>query len=212
MLSTRPSRRARLGVPLSLALGLLLAVSGSVMADTELGHTGMVGAHGLRDASDNPGVTCNYSFNGVRFKLASIKVRAPRVLAADRDSNKIDHRRVGWRFIVQKMPTGPGAVVADAVLPGGVPPSWTNYYKSPVQKATAYENAFAPFSPMTRSISTANDGARYRVLIKMFWYRRDGSKEGTAIHLVDYYRWQFPTGDEDAGPGIYCYRAGAPGS
>lgn len=85
-------------------------------------------------------------------------------------------QRVGWRFVVQRsIDTAP----------------WKVTYRSPIQKATAYSDRPASFSKMVVDVKlpAVNDKTRveYRLTIKAFWYRSDGSTEYKISDLIDEY-------------------------
>jgi hypothetical protein len=157
-------------------MALVLAVA-PVAADTDLGHSGQVGQHSLRDGDyQHPGATCRYvvlesGSRGSEWLLKRIDVRPPRMRSVG------SRQRVGWRFSVQRS--------SDEQV-------WKTTYKSPVQKATAYSGADASFTAMGVPVSVPagsyNEPA-YRVRVTMFWYGSDGNVLGTARHGVDYYRF-----------------------
>lgn len=162
-------------------VGLMLMLPGTVSADAELGHTGQVGQHSLRDDAAHPGAWCTYEEvppppdEDWAGKLTYIEVRKPRVNAIS------GTQRVGWRFIVQR---------TELVAPSA---PWVTTYKSPVQRANATVTTIAPFTNMGIKVnlpadSSAEDpGYTYRVRVKMFWYRDDGTTKGTAVHQVEEY-------------------------
>jgi hypothetical protein len=179
----QPTTRIRRGSLFSsMALGIAATILGvsPVAADTELGHTGQVGTHSLSETYLDGGAKCTYrtTFEGSGShwsRLRRIDVRPPRMKAISAQ------QRVGWRFIVQRSEDdGP----------------WEATYRSPIQKATASSNANAAFSPMGIKVivpapsSQFDNHHLYRVVVKMFWYRPGGSQQGSARHLVDYYREQ----------------------
>jgi hypothetical protein len=83
---------------------------------------------------------------------------------------------VGWRFVVQRsIENGP----------------WTVTYRSPIQKSTAYSDRPASFTKMVvdvklPAVDDKND-VEYRTLMKMFWYRSDGTTEYKVSDLAEYY-------------------------
>ncbi|CAN5640265.1 hypothetical protein BH23CHL6_BH23CHL6_08530 [soil metagenome] len=85
-------------------------------------------------------------------------------------------QKVGWRFVVQRS-------VDDA--------SWTVTYRSPLQKSTAYADRAASFTKMVVDVKlpAVPDKAdvAYRVVIKAFWYRSDGTKEYKIRDQIDSY-------------------------
>jgi hypothetical protein len=159
----------------AVLVALVLAVA-PVAADTELGHSGQVGQHSLRDADvDHPGASCRYKTlesgpRGYENLLKRIDVRPPRMRSVG------PSQRVGWRFIVQRSPAFEEEV-------------WTTTYKSPIQKATAYAGVNASFDPMSVPVAVPADSYNdplYRVHVTMFWYASDGTVLGRARHGVDY--------------------------
>src|SRR5688572_18608774 len=122
---TRAPGRKSLAAALMLGVVLATAAPAPALAGTELGHTGQVGQHSLRDADIyHPGANCRYKNlaygpRGYENLLKRIDVRPPRMRSVGAQ------QRVGWRFIVQRSP-----VFGE--------PLWTTTYKSPIQKATAY--------------------------------------------------------------------------
>lgn len=182
-------------IPYAAAISVLaLLLSGTTaLADTELGHTGKVGAHMLRDTLDTPGMECHYQARPepqIGEDLVSFTVRAPKVFARNKTSG-LDRGRVGWRFIIDQAPNN-----------AGQPGAWTRFYKSRVWKANATDSQFASFSSKNASPTIGSADLFFRVRIKMFWYRGDGSTVGKAVHLVDYYRTNPAV---VVGPAGYCH-------
>src|SRR5688572_15756315 len=131
MHTTRVQRRSLFTSAAFGIVALMLAVA-PVAADTELGHTGKVGAHSLQDTYTNGAAKCTYrtTFEGGSshwWRLRRIDVRPPRMFAIS------GSQRVGWRFVVQRsQDQGP----------------WQVVYRSPVQKATASVKSRAAFESM----------------------------------------------------------------
>jgi hypothetical protein len=157
---------------MALAIGV-----GPVAADTELGHSGQVGRHSLRDTDiEHSGVICQAETvvsgpSGYERILKRIEVRPPRMRSTG------SPQRVGWRFIVQRSPE------FDE-------PVWTTTYKSPIQKAIAYSDVNASFTAMGVPVAVPADSYNnpfYRVRVRMFWYRADDSVSGSARHGVNFY-------------------------
>lgn len=175
------SRAIRTAV-FTAAIAILAAGVGQpVLADTELGHTGIVGVHSLRDSSLEYGAGCKYKYlAGYDFgKLKHIEVWAPRVRAVAGKTAQL----VGWRFTVQRQTSG---------LMGSGP--WHDRYTSPEMTATTSDAAYASFSgSMSVRVSVpygpdAEDvGVVYRVYVTMLWHRPNGSIQGTARHRVNFY-------------------------
>lgn len=175
-------------VPLAVAAFaiLCLAASQPVLADTALGHTGTVGVHSLTDTSGKPGARCSYNFNSMLGlgKLKSITVRPPNMSAVAGRTSQI----IGWQFTIQRR------FVGSSTGP------WKNIYRS-IRQTTSIGGSgdSGGFSSLTAPISLpSNEGETgehyYRVIVKMFWYHKDESVQGTARNRVDFYRGVMNTG------------------
>lgn len=178
---------------LALALG-----AGPVAADFEWGHSGNVGRHTLVDSMETASVRCNYKTVSEtdepddwyvwRGKLTRLEVRPPKVRSI------LGKQLVGWRFIVQRA-LNPTSTFNDP---------WQTTYRSAIQVATATDTRNARFTPMYVRLSVPPASEErihaYRVLIKMFWYRADGTTQGTAKHLLSYYETFFKEHVERIGP------------
>ena len=85
-------------------------------------------------------------------------------------------KSVGWRFVVERS------------LDRAAPP-WVVIYRSPRQRA----NSSAGFAPMRVAVNVPQEDATphgrsaiwYRVTLKMFWYRADGSVQTKVSHLMN---------------------------
>ena len=158
-----------------VALAAILLLPASVLADTELGHRGLVGLHRLRDTADRPGATCYYGEAG---RLRGIGVRPPRVLARDVTAG-VDQQRVSWQFVIQRR-ANPSS-------------DWRLFFRSSMQNAVAWDNEPAHFNAMTVAFRRpAGDDpllTEYRVNVRMLWWRH-AAVEGLARHRVDWYRWK----------------------
>jgi hypothetical protein len=176
--TSRSSRSRRVAWSIVLASIVAVMAVGPVAADTELGHKGTVGKHSLRDSARQGGIFCRYktlseSKNHYEGKLNRLVVRPPKMRAIS------GVQKVGWRFIVQRSNyDGP----------------WKRTYRSPIQTAKAYSHTNASFTRMSVKVNVPRDGVdgefdasySYRVIVKMFWYRPNGTIRGSARHLVDY--------------------------
>ena len=185
-------RSGRRSPVLAFVSATLFAVlgAGPVLADTELGHTGTVGFHELRDGR-NGGAICRYdelfpSPSNFQYEaeLDWIDVRPPKMKAA------AGSQRVGWRFIVERR---------DYLRPELT--DWFVVYRSSVQQAVTNTTTNAAFTTMGVRPNVPADRfeelpiASFRVQVKMFWYGDGQIIEGTATHLVDRYKAIYPTDD-----------------
>jgi hypothetical protein len=167
------------------AQGLLQPGIVSAFSGTE---TGLVGHYGLTDLYASPGSTCKYGKqvppNGAWFKWMT--VTAPNVYAADRNSGVRDHRKVSWQFRIQVVPFSGG--------------SWKTVAHSSIQRATAYDDQAAPFTPMKvywkPSRTGPNAGAlKVRAMVIIKWYKPGGGIEGKVKGTIDYYLMKMPWGN-----------------
>ena len=192
----RPSGQGRAHAWAALGLaGALLLAGGSVASAYTPPFEKYHGQHG-HYLFTVPEATCRYKGSGP-FKLTSFVIPPPAVWWPDTVSGKHhQHGPVGWRAIVQQTSdpeTGP----------------WTLTTRSPVQKATAYEDQDALYgagtkAPFTkRTISWDHPGnLTYRVLIQAFWYHHDGTARGWVKHWAGNHRWKLPSGSGDGY--LYC--------
>jgi hypothetical protein len=72
------------------------------------------------------------------------------------------------------------------------PAPWKQTYKSPRQTAQASSTTAAAFTAMGVNVSLPGDGrgwsdVYYRVTLKLFWYRADGSTQQAVTHKMKYY-------------------------
>jgi hypothetical protein len=165
--SFTPRGIARLAIGIASGFVALALAAGPVLADTELGHHGKVGAHSLNEAQDQ--VTCDYDSSTAN--LESIKVAAPTIYARNRTAGE-DLQMVGWRILVRRK-------VEPAT-------SYTTVLKSAIFKTEASDITPAAFKEQTVSMAVP-DNSSFRIFVKMFWYRPDNSIAGTARHRVDKY-------------------------
>jgi hypothetical protein len=166
-----------------LGIVAALAFGPAVLADST---TGSVGNYLTTDTSVTPGATCQYptfASGASKTWLSKVVAKPPSIWWPDRSSDSnTEHGKVGWRFLVQFNNGGPG---------------WTTVVKSSVQKAIAYEDSQSPYNPSTKAPLTkmsvgvnakATGQGVWRVVVKAFWYKKNGTKLGSATHVVQYYR------------------------
>ena len=164
---SRPRRRT-LSIAVTVLAIIGLAGPGAVSADTELGHTGLTGAHRLRDVFGYPGARCIYEGPKAGEVLQAIRFRAPVVFARNATTG-VDIQTVGWRGRLQKRVSG----------------TWQTVASKTVVKDVATDRHPAEFTGKSFSISTSGT---YRIAIDMYWYNAYGtSVVGSARHKVDRY-------------------------
>lgn len=161
---------ARLVTAVAIALAAASIGPGQVLADTERGHNGLVGAHSLTDTNVTTGARCNYATGDGREGAATVRVRPPDVFARNRTGG-IDSQIVGWKVNVQQSEN-----FTD----------WYTDYNSPTSRAQATDASHASFVGKTVNVPF-NLFVRIRVV--MYWYRPGAPtvQEGRAIHAVDHY-------------------------
>jgi hypothetical protein len=155
-----------------------------VLADTERGHTGVVGFHKLVDKSTSAGVMCMYTpiepSDSAYFymgELVHLYVWPPKVRAIS------GTQEVGWRFIVQRRTEW------DELSNYWSP--WAARYRSPIQRKVTSTTESANFSQKDIPVIIPDNleyRYEYRVLVKMYWFRSDGRIQATATHRVDWYQ------------------------
>jgi hypothetical protein len=177
----------------ALALSAVLALGGTVLADSE---SGQVGHYDFNDTQDHEGGVCVYAGSNP-YRLVQVVFKAPRVWWPDTNSDSnTQHGKVGFQGIVRESL-------------GGAYGPYDLVKKSDIMKATAYEDHpdydlsdKAPLTKITMSINPSNYSSHPNAYIhlrsKVFWYRSDGSVRGMASHDVFYYKWQNVPGNPAA--------------
>ena len=155
----------------------ILTIAAPAAANAELGHSGTVGVHALRDSPRKPGATCVYSQPNLWF----LKIRPPKVFASS------GRQTVGWRFIVERQPG-----TTDDVLDWTKTGPYRVTYRSPIARAVATTTTPAPFSWREVEVdvpesSERSNSHRYRISVRMFWFGSDGRTLGSALHRIGYY-------------------------
>ena len=179
--------RRSLSVVLSGVVMLLVGAS-PVFADSEIrdSWSGEIAWHRLVDGPAKAGMTVHYGQTAFGteeqpgrewWTVDEISVRPPKMRGIR------DNQLVAWRFIVERGKIGTGV---------WVPPDWKVTYRSPSQRSRAYADYPAVFSKMSVPVvvpgaHSGGDSWAYRVKVKMFWYRRDGTIQATALHGIDYF-------------------------
>lgn len=174
-------RSSRLPVALGLALAFAALAAAPVAADTELGHKGTVGWHQLLDTRRDPGGVCRTETStgevSTEIRLDKISVRPPQMRSVG------DSQEVAWRIVIQR------SRLTYESGTGWTPGPWKLVQKGAIQTATATATEDASFERMRVALDVPNRTNRvYRAVVKMFWYHADGTKQGTARHIVDRYR------------------------
>lgn len=176
-------RPARYLVAFAATMLALVIGASPVAAYKHLGTTGNTGTHSLTDTRSSPGADCVYRFSdvGTAWELRRIWVDPPNVQAsAFHEGNQ----QVGWRFTVERR-------YSDAFHPQ--PGPWEHRYTSPIQKRMTDADHDASFSARDVRVHVPDDASsdvwhHYRVIVKVFWYRDNGSVSGTATMRVEWFK------------------------
>jgi len=168
MRRSRDSRRSLWPAP--MILGLTLAALAVVVSGAPV----LAGSVAPNYGST---VTCNYRTNspGPAFNanVRKIIVTAPKVFA------KSGHQTVGWRFSVWR------------TIDEGDHPSHKVTYRSPIQRATATTTRAAVFNTKSVGVALPNveelRNVSYQVVIRMIWYRANGSVQSATSYLMPTY-------------------------
>jgi len=180
---TKLLRRFRPFLALPVALMAALLLSGQASAFIYTHQTGLVGPWSWDDNSTTPGVVCNYgpTPDNNAYYMKNLVVQPPTVKAADRNSGKVDTRKVSWRFQLQRK-----------LLPAG---TWKVVAASALQTATAKDNAAAPFTALKLkhkvSVTSSTDEI-VRIQVLITWYKPSGGVEGTILFRPSYYQIKTP--------------------
>ena len=188
--------------------GFVLAVvasavwAGPAAAYVTISETGPHGNYWLDDTSEMPAATCKYGqvaySNWTYFKW--MQVDAPHVFAADRNSDKREKRLVTWQWKLQHEDWG-----------DPLPNNWKTVKSSAVQKATAYEDAEAGFTPLRINYDIealdpehqGRNGEIFRALVVIKWFRGDGTLESTVKLTPSFYYIKSVFGNRTSGAN-YC--------
>ena len=174
------SKTLRRALPVAVAVVAALAISQTALGYVETNTSGTVGAHSYTDTSSHQGVICTYkptTTAGVQ-KLKRIYVTAPKMKAVP----GMGMEMVGFRFIVQRQITGFSG-----------PGKWKTTYTSSIAKAATNASTNANLGEGSVDVSVpyaygADASATYRVLVKLFWYAKDGSTViGSASGRLEWY-------------------------
>ena len=150
---------------------MIFATSGTASAYQILEQTGLVGTFQYSDSSVAPNAKCGYERVSDEFEyLRWMKVDAPQVWAADRNSDRRDSRIVSWRFELQK----------------NIGPGYSTVGKS-VQKARAYDDQPAAFTARKIYFSSDTIAHEYIAQVTIRWLKKDGSVEGKVRLRLQFY-------------------------
>jgi hypothetical protein len=166
------SPRSRLGrasrvVPLVIALAMIVPMG--ARAAHPIGHTGHPGSWSLVDRASEPGAKCSYVGGGTAGTtyLTGIKLlRGPEVTGIHSGL-----RSVGYRPIIQHRQGGTWVTVRRGTLLTG-------------QASRMHPLALPGIRTAVPVVASPD---RFRLLVRLYWYRLDASVEATRTIAVDSY-------------------------
>ena len=167
-------RFTNLGIAISGAVLLALALGSSAAAATLIKESGVHGDWGTRSSTDGPEANCNYTSSGTASSsLTSIKVFP--VLA--NHSPRLLQQKVSWTVSIQKHPFSGGG-------------TWKTIATSSAQTANTRSQVSSPFSTaITVSFSGKLDW-KYRAVSTVNWLI-NGSSTGMVKFSMDTYGLKF---------------------
>lgn len=182
-----PRRRLRsaglAGSTAVLALALLPAPAGAYGT----AESGLVGDYSYSESSDTPIASCGYAgpvgpSNWIWLNW--VRVTAPTVRAADRNTQTRDRRTVSFQLKIQRNTFGSSD-------------PWSVVKSSRIQKASAYDDQAAALSPIKlyftpKKTNSNGHHAIFRAMVVVKWLKKDGSVEGTAKIWPTHYRINSP--------------------
>ena len=160
--------RSRAGIVGLLALIAVLLAPASAFAAHAIGHTGSPGTWGLTDRSAEPGAKCSYYGGGAAgtVHLTGIKLlHGPEITGIHSGL-----RSVGYQPIIQRLRHGAWVKVRTGTLVTG-------------QASSSHPVALPP----ERTSLSLTHPTKYRLVLKLIWYRLDASVEATERIAVDSY-------------------------
>lgn len=176
------SRSPRGAVVVAFAVAAIATGTGSALAATEIPPTtGTPGGWSLPDSAADPAAACSYEGGGTAgaVYLTGIDLfEGPEITGLHPGL-----RSVGYRPIVQHKRNGVWTTVKKGVLVTG--------------QATSANAADLP-GELT-AVPVVSDPNRFRLLLRLFWYRADATVEASTTVRVDSY-----VKYEDAGVGSSC--------
>lgn len=166
---TRIVRPIRAGVFSLLALAAVLVLPGSALAAHTIGTTGHPGIYGLTDRAAEPGAKCSYVGGGTAgsIYLTGIKMRHDLTVYGIHTGL----RSVSYRPIVQE-------------YVGGV---WKNVHNGTLVSGQARKGHPATLPRENTSVPALTNPTKFRLVLKITWYRLDASVEATRTVALDAY-------------------------
>lgn len=166
-ISQRPSRAALAGLMTMVAV---LLAPASAFAAHPIGHTGSPGGWYITDRAAEPGAKCSYAGGGTAgsLYLTGIKLLHGPQVTGIHDGL----RSVGYRPIVQEWLHGAWVNVRQGTMVTG-------------QASRSHPVSLPPGrTPVPADLTSYT---RFRLVLKLIWYRNDASVEATRRVVMDSY-------------------------
>lgn len=174
--------RVLVGAAFATLLSSASVLAGGPLPTPPDQQTGSIGGVVFRDSKFDTGVACRFGDQAVP-KLQRIVVHAPSITWPDTDAdNDTQHGKVGYRVTVQQS------------LDEGM--TWSVFGRTPMVKGVADENQPAALATSVFKVK-ANGQRIFRAVIKVTFFRPDGSIRGTLRHWQGTYFVDGPTFDGD---------------
>jgi hypothetical protein len=166
----QPRRRTIRGLLVSVVAAAALAMSaGSALGAHQLSQTGSPGPWTLPDTAANPAATCSYEGGGTAGStyLTGIRLEdGPEITGTH-----VGLRSVGYRPLIQHRHGGAWVTVKQGTLITG--------------QATNATPVALPGG--LTAVPVTSDPTRFRLVLKLIWFRPNASVEGTRMVVVDQY-------------------------
>ncbi len=159
----------RAGVVGLLALIATVLVPGSAFAAHSIGHSGHPGGWYITDRAAEPGARCSYTGGGTAgsIYLTGIKLRHGPIITGIHTAL----RSVGYRPIIQRH-TSHG---------------WVNVTKGTLVTGQASRSHAASLQPERTALPVQSKYTKFRLVLKLIWYRSDATVEATRRVALDSY-------------------------
>ncbi len=161
-----PSRAGMVGL---LALVAVLLAPGSAFGAHAIGHTGSPGVWGITDRPAEPGAKCSYAGGGT---LGSVYLTGIKLLHGPRITGiHSGLRSVGYQPIIQQWKNG----------------AWVNVKKGTLVTGQASSSHSVALPPERTALHAVSNPTKFRLVLKLFWYRLNASVEATERIVIDSY-------------------------
>ena len=159
----------RAGIVGLLSLVAVLMAPGGAFAAHSIGHTGSPGDWALTDRPAEPGARCSYAGGGTAGStyLTGIKLlHGPEIWGIHAGL-----RSVGYQPTIQQWKGG----------------AWVNVKQGTLVTAPASKSHPVSLPPERTALPAVSNPTKFRLVLKLIWYRADASVEATRRIVVDSY-------------------------